>query len=271
MSKRRSNQSTQTTKESEMATQPTTDENQVEDTQAEPQEVDTTPQEEVVAPLEATEDQPADEILEESDESQKQAPESEEEPASEVIEPQEEVAQEEPAPKEEVQPSPKAAALSFADMSLEDYLEHVTGTKGDQSQPLRLVKSLMNSYMAEMGPSVPASSQTHIANVRRLLSIYRQVLTLSETDFDPGMEMLMYYARKYKASTFSTSGLYRGFNNVSLSAEDSGLYTLLSHVIVQTAEPARRQVNFNRLDHRKISSAMPTADAAAKFLAFFTK
>lgn len=144
-------------------------------------------------------------------------------------------------------------------------------TGGEMNAISRRVMSILNTYAEQMAPRRPVSDAKIIEQQRLLFEALTKAINESGEDFEKLMKMVFAFFEEHRAGVFHETRVFRGMDNIPLSANDRSALQRLINMFKLLANPQSRKLNLKQVDLHATLQYGITEVGRNRVLSFFNK
>lgn len=152
-----------------------------------------------------------------------------------------------PAPAEPVAPAPAPVA------PVAPATATPTAPVAPTSSYFSRLEYMLEQYVTNMAPGKTQTPQSGAANQRSLLGIYTHVLSADAADVKQAFDLLLGKIQQYRSTVFSETMVYRFFDKLNLGQQESKLFEQLTHLFINTANPASRAAALQQISLNQVA------------------
>lgn len=133
----------------------------------------------------------------------------------------------------------------------------------------RRVMSILTTYAEQMAPRRPVTDAKIIEQQRLLFEALTKTINESGEDFEKLMKMVFAFFEENRAGVFHETRVFRGMDNIPLSANDRAALQRLINMFKLLANPQSRKLNLKQVDLHATLQYGITEVGRNRVLAFF--
>lgn len=135
----------------------------------------------------------------------------------------------------------------------------------------RRVMSILTTYAEQMAPRRPVTDAKIIEQQRLLFEALTKTINESGEDFEKLMKMVFAFFEENRAGVFHETRVFRGMDNIPLSANDRAALQRLINMFKLLANPQSRKLNLKQVDLHATLQYGITEVGRNRVLSFFNK